>query len=98
MGKLPRRVSFFGPRLWWVGDNFNPSIFEMPRPVWDAHLRKQLGTRGFYIKLQARDILNTPFVYRQDTDLNGRITHNEDIIFRFVRGSEWSLTLGWQPK
>ncbi len=88
----------FGPRLWWVGDNFNPSIFEMPRPVWDAHLRKQLGTRGFYIKLQARDILNTPFLYLQDTNLNGRISRNEDVIFRFVRGSEWSLTLGWQPK
>ncbi|MCS7188608.1 MAG: TonB-dependent receptor [Bacteroidia bacterium] len=84
-----------GPRLWWVGDNFNPSVFEMPRPIWDAHLRRKLG-RGFYIQLQARDILNTPFVFRQDSDLNGSITRKEDVIFRYVRGSEWSLTLGWQ--
>ncbi|MCX8111782.1 MAG: TonB-dependent receptor [Bacteroidia bacterium] len=84
-----------GPRLWWVGDNFNPSIFEMPRPIWDASLRRQLG-KYFYIQLQARDILNTPFVYRQDSDLSGRINRREDVIFRYVRGSEWSLTLGWK--
>lgn len=84
-----------GPRLWWVGDNLNPSIFEMPRPVWDASVRRQLG-KHFYIQLQARDILNTPFVYRQDSDLNGRISRKEDVIFRFVRGSEWSLTLGYK--
>lgn len=84
-----------GPRLWWVGDNFNPSIFEMPRPVWDASVRRQLG-KYFYVQVQARDILNTPFVYRQDSDLNGRISRREDVIFRFVRGSEWSVTLGWK--
>lgn len=86
---------FIGPRLWWVGDNLNPSVFEMPRPVWDMNLRRQFG-KAFYIQLQARDILNTPFVYRQDTDLNGTISRREDVIFRFVRGSEWSLTLGWK--
>lgn len=84
-----------GPRLWWVGDNFNPSVFEMPRPVWDAHLRRRLGSH-FYLQLQVRDILNAPFVYRQDSDLNGRITRREDVIFRYVRGSEWSVTVGWR--
>lgn len=84
-----------GPRLWWVGDNFNPSVFEMPRPIWDAHFRRKIG-KGFYLQAQARDMLNTPFVYRQDSDLNGRISRAEDVIFRFVRGSEWSLTVGWQ--
>lgn len=84
-----------GPRLWWVGDNFNPSIFEMPRPVWDMSVRRQLG-KFIYVQLQVRDILNTPFVYRQDSDLNGRISRKEDVIFRFVRGSEWSITLGWK--
>ncbi|MCX7763841.1 MAG: TonB-dependent receptor [Bacteroidia bacterium] len=84
-----------GPRIWWVGDNFNPTIFEMPRPVWDMSIKRQLS-RHFYIQAQARDILNTPYVYRQDSDLNGRISRKEDVIFRFVRGSEWSLTLGWK--
>lgn len=84
-----------GPRLWWVGDNFNPSIFEMPRPVWDAHLRRRFGPH-FYLQVQARDILNAPFVYRQDSDLNGRSQREEDILFRYVRGSEWSLVVGWQ--
>ncbi|MCX7651746.1 MAG: TonB-dependent receptor [Bacteroidia bacterium] len=84
-----------GPRLWWVGDNINPSIFEMPRPVWDANLRRQIG-KYFYMQLQVRDIVNAPFVYRQDSDLNGRISRAEDVIFRFVRGSELSLTLGWK--
>ncbi|MEN3040789.1 MAG: TonB-dependent receptor [Bacteroidia bacterium] len=84
-----------GPRLWWVGDNLNPSIFEMPRPVWDMSLRRQFG-RHVYIQLQVRDILNTPFVYRQDSDLNGRISRHEDIIFRFVRGSEVSWIVGWK--
>ncbi|MCS7298175.1 MAG: TonB-dependent receptor [Bacteroidia bacterium] len=88
-------AQLIGPRLWWVGDNFNPSIFEMPRPVWDISLRRLLGKR-FYLQFQIRDLLNTPFVYRQDSDLNGRISRREDIIFRFVRGSEWSLTVGWK--
>lgn len=84
-----------GPRLWWVGDNFNPSVYEMPRPVCDATFRHKLG-KAFYIQLQARDILNTPFVYRQDSDLNGRISRKEDVVFRYVRGSEWSVAIGCQ--
>ncbi|RMF48058.1 MAG: hypothetical protein D6750_08255, partial [Bacteroidetes bacterium] len=84
-----------GPRLWWVGDNFNPSVFEMPRPVWDMHIRRRLGQHG-YLQLQVRDMLNAPFVYRQDSDLNGRIQRREDVVFRYVRGSEWSVTVGWQ--
>lgn len=81
-----------GPRLWWVGDNFNPSIYEMPRLIWDLRWRQSF--RHFFIELQARDVLNQPFYYRQDTDLNGRISRNEDVIFRFVRGSEWMMRLG----
>jgi len=84
-----------GPRLWWVGDNFNPSVFEMPRPIWDMHCRRRLGQHT-YLQVQVRDILNAPFVYRQDSDLNGRIQRREDVIFRYVRGSEWSVTVGWQ--
>ncbi|MCX8112112.1 MAG: outer membrane beta-barrel protein [Bacteroidia bacterium] len=81
-----------GPRLWWVGDNFNPSVYEMPRLLWDMRWRQTF--RRFFIELQARDILNQPFYYRQDTDRNGRIDRQEDVIFRFVRGSEWSLRSG----
>ncbi|MCS7188575.1 MAG: outer membrane beta-barrel protein [Bacteroidia bacterium] len=81
-----------GPRLWWVGDNFNPSVFEMPRLIWDVRWRQTF--RRFFVELQARDILNQPFYYRQDTNQDGRISKNEDVIFRFVRGSEWGLQMG----
>ncbi|MCS7297460.1 MAG: outer membrane beta-barrel protein [Bacteroidia bacterium] len=82
-----------GPRLWWVGDNFNPSVYEMPRLLLDLHWRQTF--RKFFIELQAQDILNQPFYYRQDTDQNGRISSQEDVVFRFVRGSEWTLQIGF---
>jgi len=81
-----------GPRIFWVGDNLNPTVYEMPRLVSDLTLRRNLGR--WYIQLQARDIFNQPFVYRQDTNLNGRIEKNEDIVIRYVRGSEWSVQVG----
>jgi outer membrane receptor protein involved in Fe transport len=81
-----------GPRIFWVGDNLNPTVYEMPRLVNDLTIRRKLGR--WYIQLQARDMLNQPFVYRQDTNLNGRIEKNEDIVIRYVRGSEWSVQVG----
>jgi len=66
----------------------------MPRLVNDLTIRRKLGR--WYIQLQARDILNQPFVYRQDTNLNGRIEKNEDIVIRYVRGSEWSVQVGME--
>lgn len=81
-----------GPRIFWVGDNLNPTIYEMPRLVWDLSLRRKLG-KGF-VALQGRDLLNQPYVYRQDTNLNNRIEKNEEIIFRYVRGLEISLAAG----
>jgi hypothetical protein len=83
-----------GPRIFWVGDNLNPTVYEMPRLIWDYSLRRKLGR--WYIQLQGRDMLNQPFVYRQDTNLNGRPDKKEDIVIRFVRGSEWSLQVGWE--
>ncbi|MCX7607261.1 MAG: outer membrane beta-barrel protein [Bacteroidia bacterium] len=81
-----------GPRLWWVGDNFNPSVYEMPRWIWDFRLRRVF--RRFFVEVQARDVLNPPFLYLQDTNLDGKISRREDVIFRFVRGSEWILQMG----
>jgi hypothetical protein len=81
-----------GPRIFWVGDNLNPTVYEMPRLVNDLTIRRKLGR--WYVQLQARDMLNQPFVYRQDTNLNGRIEKNEDIVIRYVRGSEWSVQVG----
>ncbi len=82
----------FGPRIFWVGDNLSPTLFEMPRPVWDWSMRREF--RVWYLLLQVRDLLNFPFVYRQDTNLDNRPQRQEDIVFRYVRGSEWSLQIG----
>ncbi len=81
-----------GPRIFWVGDNLNPTVYEMPRLVSDLSIRRKFGR--WYIQLQGRDMWNQPFVYRQDTNLNGRPERDEDIVIRFVRGSEWSVQVG----
>lgn len=81
-----------GPRIFWVGDNLNPTVYEMPRLISDLSIRRKLGR--WYIQLQGRDMLNQPFIYRQDTNLNGRPEKNEDIVIRYVRGSEWSVQVG----
>ncbi|MCS7152786.1 MAG: TonB-dependent receptor [Bacteroidia bacterium] len=90
--ELSSSLQLNGPRLWWIGDNFNPSVYEMPRLVWDV--RGRYSFKRFFIEIQASDILNQPFYYRQDTDQNGRISREEEVIFRFVRGSEWTMRLG----
>jgi len=81
-----------GPRIFWVGDNLNPTVYEMPRLISDFSIRRRLGR--WYVQLQGRDMLNQPFVYRQDTNLNGRPEKNEDIVIRYVRGAEWSVQVG----
>jgi len=90
--KITGALQQIGPRIFWVGDNLNPTVYEMPRLISDLTIRRKLGR--WYIQLQGRDILNQPFVYRQDTNLNGRIEKNEDVVIRYVRGSEWNLQVG----
>ncbi len=90
--KITGALQQIGPRIFWVGDNLNPTVYEMPRLISDLTIRRKLGR--WYVQLQGRDILNQPFVYRQDTNLNGQIEKNEDIVIRYVRGSEWNLQVG----
>ncbi len=90
--QLTTSGQLFGPRIFWVGDNLNPTIFEMPRPVWDGSIRRNFGR--WYALVQVRDLINAPFVYRQDTNTDNRPQKREDVVIRYVRGSEWSLQIG----
>lgn len=69
-----------GSRIYRVGSfNGNPTVYEMPRQVIDLSVTKNLK-KGFQLKAGIQDLLNQPFRFVQDTDMNSKISA---IVIRF---------------
>lgn len=78
--------NIFGKRIFMVGDNLFPSIYEMPRHVVDLTASKELGKR-FTARLTISDIFNYPSRFMQDSDRDGKIGANDETISTFRRGT-----------
>lgn len=82
----------FGKRIFMVGDALFPSIYEMPRHVVDLSLSKKI-TGKITFRLAANDILNYQNRFVQDSNRDGIITENDELISAFRRGSYFSSTI-----
>jgi hypothetical protein len=88
-----------GPRIFAVGNQGNPTVFEMPRNVVDLNLAKTFN-KQIEIRLGIQDLFNAPFRFSQDYNDDGQIgsdvtstnrTADQDVrIFR--RGQYVTLT------
>ncbi|MBK9257478.1 MAG: carboxypeptidase-like regulatory domain-containing protein [Saprospiraceae bacterium] len=81
----------FGARIFSVGDDLFPTIYELPRNSFDISISKQVGKRVTY-KLGVQDLLNARYRFFQDSDRNEKIDDKDNVIFSFRRGSLFSLS------
>jgi len=92
----------FGQRIFAVGNQNNPTVYEMPRNVIDLNISKKIK-QNLEFRLGIQDILNQPVRFAQDFNRNGKIdkdvtstTANADQnIRKFKRGSYFTLTAAY---
>lgn len=88
----------FGKRIFFVGNDQFPTVFEMPRHAIDLTASKKLSAR-FELKFTLIDLLNYRTLYLQDSDRNNTIDFNIDQnIMRFQRGSAASVSITYKLK
>ncbi len=84
----------FGKRVFAVGTETNPTIYEMPRNVVDFNITKTIGQK-LEVRFSAQDILNQAVRLEQDYNQDGRIEANVDRqpVRTFRRGPYFTLGL-----
>ena len=82
----------FGKRIFAVGNNLSPTIYEMPRNVIDLNITKSFGTK-MEIRLNIQDILNQASRLEQDYNKDGKITNADNQPVRtFKRGTYFTIS------
>ncbi len=76
----------FGKRIFRVGSDIFPTVYEMPRNMLDLTVSKTIGER-LTLKLGGQNILNAPFRFFQDSDRNREINGVDQLITGYRRGA-----------
>ncbi|MBK9320280.1 MAG: TonB-dependent receptor [Bacteroidetes bacterium] len=84
------QYNIIGKRLFVVGTEGTPDVYELPRNVVDFTITKGFG-KNFEIKAGVMDLLNQATVLRQDSNDDGNVNSNDELILRFKRGSYYTL-------
>jgi outer membrane cobalamin receptor len=84
----------FGERIFSVGDDLYPTIYELPRNTIDLTLSKQFGNKVTY-KFGIQDLLNARFRFHEDSDRNEKITNRDNVIFAYSRGTLFSMSVSY---
>mgnify|MGYP001218837174 CR=1 FL=1 len=84
----------FGERIFSVGDDLYPTIYELPRNSIDLTLSKQFGNKVTY-KFGIQDLLNARFRFHEDSDRNEKITNRDNVIFAYSRGTLFSMSVSY---
>lgn len=82
----------FGKRIFMVGDNLFPSIYEMPRHIVDLTASRDLGKK-LTARLTVSDIFNYPSRFIQDSNRDGKIGGSDETISTFRRGTYFTFAL-----
>ncbi len=82
-----------GKRIFAVGFDGYPDLYEMPRNVVDLNISRKIGKK-LVVKASASDILNQSFLILQDGNRDGIFDRNKDeVIQNYKPGSSFSLGL-----
>jgi TonB-dependent receptor len=85
-----------GERIFIIGFDVYPDIYEMPRNILDVNFSKKLG-KHMEMKLSFGDLLNQEFLLIQDANQNGIFERNSDqVIQRYRPGSTISFGFGYR--
>ncbi|MBX3239141.1 MAG: carboxypeptidase-like regulatory domain-containing protein [Chitinophagaceae bacterium] len=79
--------NIFGKRIYAVGSNLFPTIYELPRHAADITVTKQLY-RDWSVKLGVQDLFNARYRFYQDTNRDNKVDMKHDnSIFSYRRGT-----------
>lgn len=85
-----------GQRIFIIGFDVYPDIYQMPRNVIDINLAKKFKN-NIELKLGLGDILNQDYVLLQDANQNGKFERKDDqIIQRYRPGMTVSFGIGYK--
>ncbi len=88
-----------GRRIYFVGSEEFPDVYEAPRPLFDLQINHQILKGKGELKLSANDLLNAKADFYQDVDKNGRFNSNKDFLFRrYNSGTNISLSFSYKFK
>jgi outer membrane receptor for ferrienterochelin and colicin len=88
--------NIIGPRIFIIGFDVYPNIYEMPRSVLDFNITKKFNN-NMEVKWNVGDVFNQEVLLLQDANLNKRFERNGDqIIQRFRPGSTMSLGFSYK--
>jgi outer membrane receptor for ferrienterochelin and colicin len=88
--------NIIGPRIFIIGFDAYPDIYEMPRHLLDFTANVRLY-KGLDLKFGIGDIVNQPFTLLQDANEDGKFSRKDDqIIQNFSPGRTWSLGLSYR--
>jgi hypothetical protein len=82
-----------GPRLYLVGNNNQPSLYEVPRNVVDFNISKSFLDKKWEARLGIQDIFNQRFKLLQDSNLNGKIDKQDSDFRAFGPGTTVNATI-----
>jgi len=85
-----------GPRLYLVGNNNQPSLYEVPRNIVDFNIAKTFLDKKWEVRLAMQDILNQRFRLLQDSNLNGKIDGLDTDFRSFRPGATFNTTITYR--
>lgn len=80
----------FGPRLFGVGDKMFASVYQVERHVIDLTATKGFG-KHFEMKAGIQDLLNQPFIMKEDSDRNYKKSAADLQVSSVRRGTYFTL-------
>lgn len=84
------QYNVIGKRLFLAGTDGTPDVYELPRHVVDLSATKGIG-KHFELKAGVQDLFNQPYVLRQDSNLDDRISSNDELVMQYKRGTYFTL-------
>ncbi|MBJ6117337.1 carboxypeptidase-like regulatory domain-containing protein [Pontibacter sp. BT310] len=84
-----------GKRIFTVGDDQAPTVYEMPRNVLDLSVTKGIG-KHLELKAGIQDLLNQKVKLMQDSNRDTKITSQDDDFANYKRGSYTTLGINYK--
>lgn len=86
----------FGPRIYLVGSENNPDIYELPRHQLDLQVGK-VFKKHYEVRVNFRDMLNNYYRFIQDGNRDGKLIEKDDQMFIKTRqGFTSSISIGYR--
>jgi outer membrane receptor protein involved in Fe transport len=94
-GLFSLSANYIGRSIYTIGDVTYPSIWENPRWVIDAQISRKFLKNKIELKINARDLLASDWIFYQDSNLSGAFEAKSDnLMIRHRLGQQISFSFG----